>query len=309
MILFTSPKPFTDETAPVQLSAIRSWKTALPTAQIIIFGNEPGLEDLCMNESVEYGGAVEVDHQGIKNIGSVFRAATSLRQEEDLIFVNSDILLDSSALTAWEILISIRGPFLGTARRRCLPPWVGPALGERELAQFLESHKHLARWGPASALDIFYFRGFRFETMPSFRIGQAAWDNWMIFEARRRGIPAIDLSRTLRPFHFDHNYRYSKGNPDPGRRHQERDNQNLDLLGGEAKRFHMGHCDWEAAGGKLRKRRGLAFWQREMEFLRLRDSRHHWWLSVARALFRPLIRFWEQQTTRAEDWNLRFPAL
>ena len=303
MILFTSPKPFTANNRAVQVTAMRSWKRALPGARWIVFGNEDGLPEICQSEGIEYGGPAETDQGGFKIISKIFRSVNRLDAKGVSIFVNSDILLDESARSSLDLLERQPGPFLATARRRCLPAWSGPALAGHELDNFLGARRQPVHWGPASALDIFIFRGFPVQTMPDFLIGQAAWDNWMIYQARRSGIPAIDLSRTLRPFHCDHDYSYVNQNPDPKRSHPVLNQANLSLLGGDGKKFHMGHCDYEFIDGRIRKRRGMAFRLREFEFFRLRRPRHEIWIRPLRALLRPVLRLWERRASREEDWN------
>lgn len=308
MILFSSPKPFTPETLPVQISAIRSWKQALPQAQVVLFGNEPGLESVCREEGIQHGGGVETDREGHEILSGIFRKAKDREPHGLQIYLNSDILLDESAAVAVATLQSLAGPFLATARRRCLPPWSGPARAGADLAAFLKSRENPVRWGSACSLDIFLIRDFPVETMPKFRIGHAAWDNWMIFQARCRGIPAIDLSRILRPFHCDHDYSYSRGNPRPRERNLALDQRNLELLDGEPKKFHMGYCDHEVAGGQVVRRSGAAFTQRQLEFLRICHPWHRLWILPLRAILRPWVRRWERHTTRIEDWNQRTPC-
>ena len=303
MILFSSPKPFTSETLPVQLTAIRSWKRALPGARVILYGNEPGLDEVCRQEQVEFGGRVEADPAGFKIISGMFRRVHGLAPGETSVFLNSDILLDESIRSCVPLLEAFPGPFLGTARRRCLPAWSGPALAGAALEEFLVARRQPVRWGDPCALDIFLFRNFPVDRMPEFRIGQAAWDNWMIFHARLAGIPAVDLSRGLRPFHCDHDYSYVRENPDPQRSHAALNQVNLALLGGDGKKFHMGHCDYEFERGRIQKRRGPAFRLREFEFLRLRRPKHEVWIRPLRALTRPLLRCWERRASREEDWN------
>ena len=307
MILFSSPKPFTPETLPVQVTAIRSWKRALPKAQVVLFGNEPGLDAVCRQEEIHYGGQVESDENGREILSGIFRKARGLDPRNLQIYVNSDILLDESAATAVASLESFPGPFLATARRRCLSPWTGPARAGRGLDDFLRAPTEPTRWGEACALDIFLFREFPVETMPNFLIGHAAWDNWMIFQARCRGIPAIDLSRILRTFHCDHDYSYSRGNPRPRERNQVLDQKNLELLGGESKKFHLGYCDHEVSEGRVVRRRGAAVVQRQLEFLRICRPWHRLWILPLRAILRPWVRRWERATTRREDWNQGVP--
>jgi hypothetical protein len=167
MIVFSPPKPFTEKTRPIQLTAIRSWKRALPAARCILFGNEDGLSEICRSEAIEYGGPAETDAGGCKIISKIFQHACRCDPGEIAVFVNSDILLDASAQPALELLERFPGPFLATARRRCLSAWTGPALAGKDLESFLEARRHPVCWGSACALDIFIFRGFPCRPCPT----------------------------------------------------------------------------------------------------------------------------------------------
>lgn len=307
MVIFSSPKPFTTETLPVQISALRSWRKYLPHAKAVLFGNDKKLKDICRSENAEFGGLLPVDNRGNEKISDVFQRAVALAGSQDLIYLNSDIFLDETIRPAVKILEEFTGPYLATARRRCIGRWDGPALDGQKLESFLGLKKNHFRWGQACSLDIFLFRGVPVKQMPPFRIGQAAWDNWLVFHARSLGIPVIDLSRVLRPFHCDHDYSYSRDNPNPRIRNQNGDKENLDLLGGEAKKLHMGHCNYEVRESKIVRREGVAFWQRESEILRIRKPIKYFWINLLRATFRPIARILEKYTAQHEDWNITPP--
>lgn len=307
MLIFSSPKPFTPLTEAVQLTAIRSWRQALPSSEIILFGNNKKVPLVCKAEKVGYGGTVETNQEGFEKISDMFQKAANLARSSDLIYLNSDILLDQTVDWVTRMLKKVAGSYLATARRRCISGWQGPPLSGSTLDSFLKCKKNSFRWGQACSLDIFLFRGISFDEMPSFCIGQAAWDNWLIFHARCKGIPVIDLSAELRPFHCDHDYSYSRDNPNPGVRSEKRDQENLDLLGGEARRFHMGHCDYHVCKGKIVRRRGFSSWLRELEFLRIHRPKKYFWIQPFRAACRPLIRFWEKNAAQKEDWSRNAP--
>ena len=308
MLIFSTPKPFSLHTEAVQITAIRSWRKVLPSARIFLFGNDKKLRIICKAEGVNYGGSIETNRDGFEKVSDIFQKAVKNAKDEDLLYLNSDILLDETIRPIARLAGKTTGPYLATARRRCIPAWRGPPLSGPAIENFLKDKQKKFRWGQACSLDIFLFRGLSFREMPSFCIGQAAWDNWLIYHTRCQGIPVIDLSAELRPFHCDHDYSYSRDNPDPQTRSQKRDQENLDLLGEAARKFHMGHCGFEVRRGRIMRRRGFAYWLRELEFLRIYQPKIFFWIQPLRVVFRPLFRLWEKHASRKEDWNCETPT-
>ena len=67
--------------------------------------------------------------------------------------------------------------------------------------------------------------------MPPFALGRAFFDNWLIWDARRRGLPVVDLTEVVPALHQDHAYDHLEG----GRRAAyagEDARRNLELAGG-----------------------------------------------------------------------------
>ena len=58
-------------------------------------------------------------------------------------------------------------------------------------------------------LDYFIFPRPLFENIPSFAVGRPAWDNWMVYEARRRQIPVIDATDAILAVHQNHDYSHT----------------------------------------------------------------------------------------------------
>jgi len=236
----------------------------------------------------------------------MFQSVVTQWPEEIHLYLNSDILLDDSSIQVTELLRSRPGPWLASARRRCLPPWSGPVpSGGQAWKTFFGRVDREGTWGEACALDLFLFRGLPFAGMPAFRIGHRGWDNWMIFHARAEGIPVIDASRELRVIHCDHDYSYAQGNSAPRRRDGPLEDANLRLLGGEEKLFHLGHATHELRDGAVQPRRGWPVRQRSLELWQILHPGQRWWWQPLRSLFHPLLKSWQAATTREESWSSR----
>ena len=295
MILFSHPKPFRPDTTPVQTHAFRSWRKAFPKARILLFGTEEGTEAICRDLGLESAGPVRVEPKsGAALVSDIFRKVQPFREPVSL-FLNSDIIVGEEAGAVVQLFRSAPGAWLASGRRRCLAaPCVDPA------TSWLAN----PRWGDVTELDYFLLKDFDCGTMPDFVIGHCAWDNWMIWNARQRGIGVADLSAGFAVYHLDHGYEYSRGNASAQKRAGPLEQRNLDLLGGEARRFHLGHATHILNGNGLQRRQGPGVWQREMEVFRLKNPRLEVWIRFLRHLFHPFIRAWEKNTRRCEDWNL-----
>jgi len=310
VILFTSPKPRQANTEGVQISAFRSWRRIFPKARILLFGDGATWESFAREEGLELVCPLPSGAEGGEVIQFLFEKVSVLAGDEIAMYLNSDILLDQSALTAVARLESLPGPWLASARRCCLPEWAGPALKEdEEWQRFYQRAREESVWGPACAMDMFLFRGLSFEAMPPFLIGHGGWDNWMIYHARSQNISVIDVSAAMRIIHYDHDYSYAAGNQNFKQRPQARENVNLHLIGGEAKLFHLGHATHELRFGTVSPRAGWALRHRNMELWRLLHPEHEWWIRILRRLFHPAIKKVEKITTRHEDWQSSDPRI
>jgi hypothetical protein len=310
VIIFSSPKPRQANTEAVQISAFRSWRRIFPKARILLFGDGATWESFAHEEGLELAGPLPVGAEGGEVIRFLFEKTSKLAGDGLAMYLNSDILLDQSALTAVACLESLPGPWLASARRCCLAEWAGSALKEdEEWQRFYKRAREESVWGPACAMDMFLFRGISFEAMPPFLIGHRGWDNWMIYHARSQNISVIDVSAAMRIIHCDHDYSYAAGNQNFKQRPQARENVNLHLIGGEAKLFHLGHATHELRSGALSPRAGWALMQRNMEFWCITHPEHAWWVRILRRILHPVIKKVEKITARHEDWQTRDPRI
>jgi hypothetical protein len=302
VIIFSSPKPFSSATTPVQLSAMRSWRLACPSAKIFLFGDLTSLQPICNDEGWLYGGSLPLTDTGGEVLSSMFADMTQRYPAEILLYLNSDIFLELSFMDAVSGLEHLPGPWLASCRRWCLAEWEGVARQEQELLKFLDSVKSCGHYGPASALDLFLFRGLDLGNMPPFRIGHAGWDNWMIYHSRMQGIQVIDLSRTIRACHCWHDYRYARGNTSPEIRNGILEEENARILKRDNRRFHLGHATHEWVGGRCVGRQGTAFRHRQFETWIEKNPRHQIWVRPLRRLLHPWIKRLEKRTSQEEDW-------
>jgi hypothetical protein len=70
------------------------------------------------------------------------------------------------------------------------------------LAEYCSRFGRLAR----SPMDYFVFPRNTIGPLPEFAVGRPGWDNWMVYNARRRGIPVVDATNVVLAVHQTHGY-------------------------------------------------------------------------------------------------------
>lgn len=203
---FTIPKPFVDEhTSRSQMNAIGSWKHAFPTAEILVFGDEPGIAEATEELEVRHIAHIDRNDLGTPLLSSAFQSAERLASNRILCYLNCDIILTPRFL---ETVRAFEAPtFLLVGRRTNLDvaehldftaDWTRAIVRRARDEGRLE-----APWGS----DFFAFvKGSGFATIPPFAVGRPNWDNWMIAFARERNIPVVDLTSACMTIHQNHGY-------------------------------------------------------------------------------------------------------
>jgi len=214
LTIFTVPKPFAGHIDVIQRNAIRSWKLLKPDCQIILCGAETDVRPAAEELGVQWSAEVNCNRFGTPLLDSVFRRAADLAAQPLLCYVNADIILLPDFVQAAATVSTSLGekrfltPFLLVGQRWAMDlpiPWdFGAADWEEKLRRQVARHGTLHR--PAGS-DYFVFpRGSGLEELPAFAVGRQGWDNWMIANARQRGVPVIDATFCTTVIHQNHDY-------------------------------------------------------------------------------------------------------
>lgn len=209
--IFTVPKPFVHPLDVIQRNAIRSWRTVYPQAQLILFGDEGGIAALAADVGAEHQAAVAVTPFGAPRLDDVFARADAAARFPLRCFVNSDVvLLDDhpKALGALEPF----GRLLAIGETWDVPidspiDFTDPGWVRRLRSLALSSGKTR---GPF-ALDYAVYTAGMFQQMPSFAVGRARADNWLVRRALVAGANVVDLTRSVLAVHQRHDYAHLPG--------------------------------------------------------------------------------------------------
>jgi len=212
LTIFAMPKAFTGHTAIIQKNAIRSWARLDPRPEIILFGDEPGIREMADEVGARHVPVVGRNEFGTPLVDQFFQAAQERAAHEVLAYVNADMILLEDFLLGVQTAQERLANFLLIGQR-----WDLPVLDEIDfrdpqwrvsLQRQLQEHAMLhAECG----LDYFVFRKGLWPQIPPFAIGRTAWDNWLVMDPRKRGIPVIDGTEWITAVHQDHAYGHVAG--------------------------------------------------------------------------------------------------
>ena len=248
LTLFSLPKAFRSPYDQIQDNAIRSWLALKPTPQILLFGDEPGTAEIAARHRLQHVPTIARNTLGTPLVDHLFRTATSLTTTPYSGYINADIVLDPALPALLEKIHATHPRALIVSRR-----WDLDVHESLELLPGSASSSHLSPSSSAAAhvssfsalahrartegelyshhgMDIFIFPRGLLDHMPPFSIGWpgAKYDNWMIYAARRLGLPVIDITAAITLIHQNHPTGPGSADPAKAREHWI----NLDHLGG-----------------------------------------------------------------------------
>jgi hypothetical protein len=260
--IFTTPKPFRGRFGVIQRNALKSWSLLRPRPQILLFGKEEGSAEVAAELNLLQITDVGRNEFGTPLISSMFSIAERLASNPLLCYVNADIMLTSDFIKALGDVRGRMGQFVMTGRRTLLDidkPWdFDRADWEDTLRTYAVRSGTLDTW---SAIDYLAFPRGTYTSIPDFAVGRVFWDTWMIYAARRRGVPVVNATRDVRAIHQNHDYSHLAGGKEQSVSGLEAQS-NLELAG----RWHalcLGDSTFVLRRGRLSRALGPVYlWRR-----------------------------------------------
>lgn len=212
LTIFTTGKPFRGHFGMIQRNALKSWSLLRPTPQIILFGSEEGSAEVAAELNITRVEDVERNEFGTPLISSMFSLAQKLSPNPLLCYVNADIMLTRQFIEALRAVAAQKSQFVMTGRRTLLnvdKPWdFDRPDWEDALHHFATAQGKLDVW---VGMDYFAFPRGAYPDVPPFAVGRVRWDNWMIYSARRRGVPVVNATQDVQVVHQNHDYSHLAG--------------------------------------------------------------------------------------------------
>lgn len=299
LTIFTSPKPFTNpHIALIQRNAIRSWLALGADVEVLLLGEEEGLEKTALEFGVKHLPDVKRNDNGTPLVSSMFELARRASSSPLLACVNADIVLRPDLVSSAQKALQQAPQFLMVGQRWDLdvrdslefePGW------PERLDELARQKGKLHR---ASGSDYFVFPRNCFDDMPPFAIGRAGWDNWMIYAGRKHGWPVIDATADVMIVHQNHDYSHLPG----GQPHYKLPEtfENVRLAGGKRAIFELNDASHLLSRGIIRPR--PLSWKRlwrEVEIFPLVRLNSYALAQVFYAIFHPVrayrdLRQWQK---------------
>jgi hypothetical protein len=202
---FAWPKPFTGDAhiATIQRNAIRSWTLLHPRPQIILLGDEPGVEKTCREFGLMHCSEVARNEFGTALVASVFEKAEQIAAAEVLCYINSDILLFQDYMDGVRLVCGARKRFLIGLR-----PWDFDVRGEagEALDHIQETARRHGRLRGNNACDVFVFSKGLWPAIPPLALGRCGFDGALLRLARESGAPLVDATESITAVHQHHSY-------------------------------------------------------------------------------------------------------
>ena len=244
MTIFITPKGFDREhIAMIQRNAIRSWKALGNEVDIILIGDDPGVEENAEMLGVRFFRDVRRNSSGTPMLDDIFRIARENSDSPVLAYVNADIILKKDFLDITKKIMAEEDKFLLVGQRWDLDVRKDLEFPDGWEISFDQELASRGRRHPAGGSDYFIFPRDIFTSIPAFAIGRSGWDNWMFYEARVKGWKLINCSKSINIIHQDHDYAHLP-NGLPHYRQPE-SAENVKVAGGKRTIFTLLDCNYE----------------------------------------------------------------
>lgn len=286
--IFITPKGFDrDHIAMIQRNAIRSWKALGSDVDILLIGNDPGVEENAKELGVRHMREVKRNASGTPMLDDIFRLARENSDSPLLAYVNADIILKKDFVEIPRKICEIEKKFLLVGQRWDLDVRVDLDFSEGWETEFDKDLVKRGRRHPAGGSDYFIYPREIFTHIPAFAIGRSGWDNWMFYEARVQGWKLINCSDAINIIHQDHDYAHLP-NGLPHYRQPE-SAENVKAAGGNRTIFTLLDCNYKVdpTGNITRVRIDGKKLQREAEIFPLVTLKSKLLGDAAFALFHP----------------------
>ncbi len=207
LTIFATPKPFSGHHGVIQRNAIASWTRLVPKPEIILIGEAAGTAAIAAEFDLIHQSMVACNEFGTPLVKDLFDQAQAIGRGDQLMYINADIILLGDVVAA---IARVPFPqFMMTGQRWNIEITALIDFTQAEWEQTLRlTVETTGKQEGAQAMDYFVFSPGLYQTMPPFAIGRPAWDNWLLYESLRLGVPVIDGSEAVLAIHQNHDYNH-----------------------------------------------------------------------------------------------------
>jgi len=264
--LFTTTKIFAGIFKIIQTNALNSWRTISSNIQIIIIGDSEGGKEAADLINAEFIPEVECSSEGVPLINSLFSIAQSRAKYPIIAYVNADILLPPNLLEVIFLLQKFRSNFLAVGSRWDLDvkTTINFTRGDEALSFWDYAKKNAEMHRPAG-IDYFIYNKALWNNIPPLAIGRFGWDNWLLWKARRLGVPLINLTEGIFAVHQNHNYNFNNYINKAGVKKSKDAGNNQTII--KNNKLTLRDTNWKFANGRITKNNSYDYRMRNLKTL------------------------------------------
>lgn len=206
--IFSIPKAFEGHIGTIQTNAIKSWKK-IPNVEIVLFGDESGVEEFTIQHNLTHFKSIKKNNLGTPLVSDAFNMIKELCSHDLIMYSNSDIIyLTELHITLKNLKKNNYTNFLGCGQRHDLNIKNDLDFGKKwstsiKLKLLKEGLLH-----SKSGLDYFIFTRDAMFNFPELAVGRPGWDNWLIYQARKKNIKLVDFTNSILAIHQNHSPKY-----------------------------------------------------------------------------------------------------
>lgn len=251
LTIFSIPKPFNGHINTIQRNAIKSWLKIIPKPEIILLGDDEGVEEIAKEFSLFQIAKIEKNKFGTPLLNSAFNIAQKRAENDILVYVNSDIILMPDFISAVQ---QIKKPlFLMSGRRWDLDLKERINFNEINWKEKLyDKVKKEGKLHGFSGIDYFVFPRNLPHGLPPFAVGRVGWDDWLIYHVLALKIPVIDATEVITAIHQNHDFSHSPWGKKTRVEGPEM-KKNFKLTGGFSNMLTLREADWILTSQGLKK--------------------------------------------------------
>lgn len=288
--IFSTPKNFEGIFDIIQKNAINSWRALGNDIEIIIFGDSKGAKEIAKNVAAIYIPIVKKSSNGVPILSDLFAQAEEIAKYKILTFINADIMLPFNFIDIFNKIEIRFKKFLIVGYR-----W---DLEIKEEINFEKINNNQGFWKnllinakkhPSSGIDFFIFKKKTFRRLPDFIIGRPGYDNWLIWYARRKLIPVVDISNEIKVIHQNHHYNFHNINKDPKIHLEEDGLENMKLA--EDNYLNLKDANYEIKDNKIIKKKKYDFKNRNLGRMEIIYPELYYFFKLYKKLIRRFYKY------------------
>ena len=205
LTIFTVPRSFNGRYDLIQRNAILSWLNLSPACEIVLFGDDEGVDKVAKEFNVRHVPEIKKNEFGTPLINDIFEKAQDISKYDILVYINADIILTGDFTRAVERIKEHNFLIIGQRIDLEINEQIDFEKSEWE-NMLRQKIKKEGKLHGLSGIDYFVFCRGAWDKIPPLALGRTAWDNWFLYKAHSLGMPLIDATQVVTAIHQKHDY-------------------------------------------------------------------------------------------------------